>query len=120
MNNKGPIYIKSFEFALMTLELYNQLKKEKEFDLSRQILRAGTSIGANVNEAAAAVSKKDFINKMAIASKEARESLFWLRLFKESDSIKIDTTKEFEKCLELVRLLTAIVKTSQQTLKTKN
>lgn len=113
MENKGPVYNKSFEFALMIIDLNQQLNKGRIFDLSRQLLRSGTSIGANVNEAGAASSKKDFTNKMSIASKEARESLYWLRLLKESNVINFDINKEYDKCLELVKLLTAIVKTSQ-------
>ncbi len=113
MKNEGPIYKKSFEFALMVIELHQKLNEIKLFDISRQIIRSGTSVGANVNEAGAAISKKDFIHKMSIASKEARESLFWLRLIDESNSININISKEYEKCLELVKLLTSIVKTSQ-------
>jgi four helix bundle protein len=71
---------KSFEFALKIIELYKFLQEQKEFILSKQLLRSGTSIGANINEALAGVSKADFTNKMAIASKEARESLYWLEL----------------------------------------
>ncbi len=76
MKYKGPVYEKSFEFALMILKLHQELRAVKEFDLAGQILRSGTSIGANVNEAGAAVSGKDFVNKMSIALKEARESLY--------------------------------------------
>ena len=63
---------KTFDFALTIIELYMQLKKENEFIISKQIIRSGTSIGANVEEAIAAQSKKDFISKLSIASKEAR------------------------------------------------
>lgn len=113
MENKSPIYNKSFEFALMIIDLNQKLNKARLFDLSRQLLRSGTSIGANVNEAGAAISKKDFTNKMSIASKEARESLYWISLLKKSKIIKIYLDNEYEKCLELVKILTAIVKTSQ-------
>ena len=113
MNDKGPIYTKSFEFALMMIHLHTRLNVLKHFDISRQILRSGTSIGANVNEASAAISKRDFTNKMSIASKEARESLFWLKLIEQSKSLKVDVKQEYNQCLELVKLLTAIVKTSQ-------
>lgn len=113
MNGKGPVYDKSFEFALLILNLNKKLQDQKNYDLGRQILRSGTAIGANVNEAGAAVSKKDFTNKMGIASKEARESLYWLKLLKASDTININVEQEYQKCLELVKLLTAIVKTSQ-------
>ncbi len=118
MKQNGPIYTKSFEFALMVVELHNSLNKLRQYDISRQILKSGTSIGANVNEASAAISKKDFISKMSIASKEARESLYWLKLIEQSKSLKLDVKQEYNQCLELVRLLTSIVKTSQ--LKTKH
>ena len=111
--NEGPIYNKSFEFALKVVSLNQQLVAQKEFVLSKQLLRCGTSIGANVNEASASQSKKDFISKMAIASKEARETLYWLRLLKESKIAQIDYTDYISRCEELVRILTAIVKTSQ-------
>lgn len=111
--NEGPIYKKSFDFALKIIMLYQQLIGEKEFVLSKQLLRCGTSIGANVNEASAGQSKKDFISKMAIASKEARETLYWLKLLKESKIAQIDYTDYILRCEELVRILTAIVKTSQ-------
>lgn len=117
MNYKGPIYEKSFEFALLTLKLCSMLKSLKEYDLSRQILRSGTSIGANVNEAGAAVSKKDFVNKMSIALKEARESWFWLKLFRSTDTMKIEVDHHIDKCQELIKILTSIVKTTQATIK---
>jgi len=111
--NEGPIYKKSFDFALKIITLYQQLIAEKEFVLSKQLLRSGTSIGENVNEASAGQSKKDFISKMAIASKEARETLYWLKLLQESKIASIDYTDYILRCEELVRILTAIVKTSQ-------
>lgn len=114
MDYKGPIYDKSFEFALKTLDLHKELKEKKEFDLSRQILRSGTSIGANVNEAGAAVSRKDFANKMSIALKEARESRYWLQLFDASDSIEIEVKENLEGCEELIKILTSIVKTTRE------
>ena len=111
--NEGPVYSKSFDFALKIVSLFQQLVAQKEFILSKQMLRCGTSIGANVNEASAGQSKKDFISKMAIASKEARETLYWLRLLKESKIADIDYSDHMARCEELVRILTAIVKTSQ-------
>lgn len=117
MEYKGPVYEKSFEFALLTIELYKNLKLMKEYDLSRQILRSGTSIGANVNEAGAAVSKKDFVNKMSIALKEARESWFWLRLFDASDAVNIEVGHHIDKCQELIKILTSIVKTTKSTIR---
>ena len=71
---------KSFDFALRIIALYKLLTEEKEFILSKQLLCCGTSIGANIEEAIAAQSKKDFISKLSIASKEARETKYRLRL----------------------------------------
>jgi four helix bundle protein len=111
--NNGPIYTKSFDFSLKILALYQLLISKKEFVISKQLLRCGTSIGANVNEASAGQTKKDFIAKMAIASKEARETLYWLKLLKESNFLEIDYSSYILLCEELIRILTAIVKTSQ-------
>ncbi len=110
---------KSFKFSLKIISLYKKLQEEKEFIISKQLLRSGTSIGANIEEALAGQSKRDFIAKMSISSKEARETKYWLRLLKESDITNIDVTEVLSDIHELIRLLTAIVKTSQQSL-TKN
>jgi four helix bundle protein len=71
------ILTKSFNFALRIIKLSNRLRERREFVLSDQLLRAGTGIGAQVEEAQAAQSRKDFLSKMAIASKEARETRYW-------------------------------------------
>ena len=76
---------KSYQFALRPVKLCLWLKDNKHFELSSQLLRAGTSIGANVEEALAGHSRKDFLHKMTIASKEAREANYWLRLLKDAD-----------------------------------
>ena len=75
---------KSYDFALTIIALYRNLVKGNEFVLSKQLLRSGTSIGANVEEAQAGQSRADFISKMSIASKEARETCYWLRLLRDS------------------------------------
>lgn len=112
---------KSFEFALRIIELYKILQKQKEFVLSKKILRSGTSIGANVNGALERVSKADFANKMPIASKEARESLYWLELLHKSQLVQLDFSPFIQECEELVKMLTSIVKTTQNSkLKTQN
>lgn len=113
MKKENIILDKSFHFALQIIELYKLLIAEKEFVLSKQLLRSGTSIGANVEEATAAISKKDFTAKMSIASKEARETRYWLRLLQKSQLVKIDVTKHLHDVEQLVNILTAIVKTSQ-------
>ena len=103
---------KAFQFALDIISLYCKLRDEREYVLSRQLLRCGTSIGANIEEALAGQSRSDFIAKMTIASKEARETNYWLRLLHASELTTIDVTKELEQSREMVRLLTAILKTA--------
>jgi four helix bundle protein len=89
------------------------MNQKNEFVLSKQLLRCGTSIGANVEEAGAAQTHKDFITKMSIASKEARETRYWLRLLQESKLIEDDYSKYIDSAEELIKLLTSIVKTAQ-------
>lgn len=103
---------KSFDFALSIVGLYQVLQQHHETVLLKQLLRSGTSIGANVEESTAARSKKDFITKMSIASKEARESKYWLRLLQRSQIVKLDFTSYMNDVSEIIRILTAIVKTS--------
>ena len=119
MNEKpNVVRDKAYQFALEIIHLYRSLCTENEFVLSRQLVKAGTSIGANIEEATAAQSKKDFLSKMSIASKEARETLYWLRLLRDSgicnpqeaNSLISDTE-------ELIRLLTSIVKTTASSIK---
>ena len=107
---------KSFDSALEIIELYRILKSKNEFVISKQLLRSGTSIGANVEEATAAQSKKDFATKMSIASKEARETRYWLRLLKKSKLVEYDYKNYLNKIDELIRIITAIVKTAQSNL----
>ena len=113
---------KSFQFALHVMRLYKQIVAQKEYVISKQLLRAGTSVGANVQEALAAHSRKDFLHKMTIASKEARETVYWLELLQASGWLKTDLAKSLQLAYELVKLLTAIVKTTSRSnqLKTKN
>lgn len=111
-NKKNPIQTKSYDFALKTIKLCQQMQTEKEFVLSKQLLRSGTSIGANVIEAEAAQSKKDFVHKMSIASKEARESRYWLNLIKDSSLTQANVEGHLNDVTEIIRILTAIVKTS--------
>lgn len=107
------IRLKSFDFALLIIALYKQMQEEKEYVLSKQLLRSGTSIGANIEEASAAISKKEFIAKMSISAKEARGTLYWLKLIEKSQRVRIDVSELLEKSEELIRILTSIVKTSQ-------
>ena len=110
---------KSFKFSLKIIDLYKNLERENEYIISKQILRSGTSIGANIEEALAGQSRKDFIAKMAISSKEARETKYWLCLLKESKLTSLNVDDLMDDIFELIRMLTSIVKTSQQSL-TKN
>ena len=107
------IKTKSFEFALKSIYVYKTLVSEKEYILSKQFIRSSTSIGANVQEADAGISKKDFTAKMSIASKEARETLYWISLMQVSNLIDFDFEDIKQDCEELVRKLTSIVKTCQ-------
>ncbi len=105
---------KSFEFTLEIIRLYSELQERREYVLSTQLLRSGTSIGANVEEASAGQSRKDFLAKMSIASKEARETRYWLRLLQESKMVDVDVTNELTHANELIRILTSIVKTTSE------
>jgi four helix bundle protein len=108
---------KSFLFSLMIVNLYRELSKNEKNPILTQLLRSATSIGANVNEASAGQTKRDFITKMAIASKEARETKYWLKLLNEAKWYNYDLSKQLKESEELIRILTAIVKTSQQNIK---
>jgi four helix bundle protein len=111
----GPTREKSFDFSLSIIKLYMKLQAAREYVISKQLLRSGTSIGANVEEAVAASSRRDFLYKMTIASKEARETVYWLRLLDESNLVTdLDVQQQLDQANELVRLLTAIVKTTKE------
>jgi four helix bundle protein len=105
---------RSYAFALRIIALTRWLKDRKEYELAGQILRAGTGIGSNVEEASAGVSRADFTAKMSIASKEARESQYWLRLLRDSKIVPSEQISDLvAEAQELVSMLTATVKTSQ-------
>jgi len=112
LSNNSVIEHKSFRFALDVIALYQKLCDEREYILSKQLLRSGTSIGANVEEAVAGQSRKDFIAKLSVARKEARETRFWLRLLRESGLVTTDVSGELAKADELLRILTSIIKTA--------
>jgi four helix bundle protein len=109
---KSIVLEKSFLFALEVIELFKKLQSEREYVLSKQLLRSGTSIGANVEEALAGQSRRDFLAKMAIASKEARETHYWLVLLQKSKLTKLELTRAVQDNKELIRILTSIVKTT--------
>jgi four helix bundle protein len=105
---------KTFDFSLMIIKLFIQLKKENKFIISKQIIRSGTSIGANVEEAIAGQSKKDFISKLSIANKEARETKYWLRLLDKSDLTIIEVKDYLIEIEHTINIITKIIKTSQE------
>lgn len=115
---ESVLKLKSYSFALRIISLSRQLSaQEREFVLSRQILRSGTSIGANIEEANQAQSKADFVHKLSIANKEAFETNYWLRLLRDSELItKEVATSHISECEEIQRMLTASIKTSKSSL----
>lgn len=107
---------KSYSFALGIIGLYKTLvENKKEFVLSKQMLRSGTSIGANINEAVTSESKKDFIHKLSIAVKEVRETGYWLNLLKDSEYITEENFNQLNKdCEELARILNSNILTTKE------
>jgi four helix bundle protein len=117
MERSNVILEKSYDFALKIIQLYLKLKDDKEFELGKQLLKSGTSIGANSEEGAGAQSKKDFVAKFSIALKEARETRYWLRLIRDSKLVdESNSNLLIEDCDELIRILTAILKSSRKDL----
>jgi four helix bundle protein len=112
MGKENVVLDKSYAFAIKIVRLYQHLSNDKkEFMLSKQLLRAGTSIGANAEEAVGGISKKDFKAKLGIAYKEARETKYWLRLLKDTDYIPNSTFQPmFDDCEEILKLLYVIIK----------
>lgn len=107
----------AFKFALDIVKLYSLLRQSNEHVLANQLLRSGTSIWANVEEAIAWQTKKDFISKMSIASKEARESRYWLRLLSESKITTINFESYLKDAESIINVLTKIVKTTTENIK---
>jgi len=107
---------KSYKFAVRIIRLYIYLKKEKkEFELSKQIVRSGTSIGSNVEEAIGGLSRKDFSAKMGISYKESRETILWLRLLHDTDFINDKMFKSLvSDCEELKKILSSILITTKK------
>lgn len=113
------VYHKAFKFAIRIVNLYKHLCKEKnEYTISKQLLRSGTSIGANIKEAVQASSKRDFLMKMNIALKEASETDYWLELLKATDYMDARSSESIiSDCTELNTMLASIVKTTKENLK---
>jgi four helix bundle protein len=120
MRSENQIVDLSFQFSVRIVNLYKYLTKtHSEYILSKQVLRSGTSIGANVTEAQDAQSKKDFISKLSIALKEARETHYWLRLLVETEYLPKENRRVisvFEELEVLIKLLVAIVKSTKSSL----
>ncbi len=112
---ESPIKKKSVDFALRIIKLYKYVTNSKnEYVLSKQLLRSGTSIGANISEAEYAQSKADYIAKMSISLKETNETVYWLELLYKSDYLnEAEYTSINENAVELLKMLTSIVKNSK-------
>lgn len=113
------VFEKSKDFAVRTVKLYKYLNEEKhEYILSKQLVRSGTSIGANISEALSAISKKEFLSKMYIAYKECSEVLYWLELLKRTEYLN---EKEYisivEDCKEIEKMLSSITKSLRSSLR---
>jgi len=116
------IQIKSFEFAVRIIKAARYLQNDKkEFILSKQIMRSGTSVGANVEEAIGGQSTKDFIAKLSISYKEARETLYWLKLLKATDYLSQNEANSLiEDADELCKILSSILISTKQKLNKKD
>jgi len=115
LKQENLILTKTYSFGLRILKLYLHLRKEKvDIGLCSQLLRSGTSIGANTEEAVGGSSRKDFINKLQIAYKEARETMYWLRLLSDSEILDQKLAESFiTDCEEIIKILTAIINSSK-------
>jgi len=112
----NPVRDKSFIFALDVIKLHRALVEEREYVISKQVMRSGTAIGAIVEEAIGAESRRDFLHKMSMAHKEARETHYWLRLLDASDLVgDFDLSGYLVAADELISLLTAITRTVKET-----
>jgi len=113
MKKDNVILEKSYNFALEIIKLNSYLTKNlKEFTISNQILKSGTSIGANVEEAIGGISRKDFRAKLSIAYKEARETHYWLRLLSDSQLIETEVGDKLKAdCIEIQKIFGSILKT---------
>ena len=122
INTQGAAKQKSMQFSIHIVRVYEQLSSEKkEYVLSKQLLRSGTSIGANLAEAECAISTRDFLSKVYIALKEAAETLYWLELLYQTNYLDEHGFHQlYEECTEIKRILSATTKTMQQKLETSH
>lgn len=111
--DNNPIVNKSFQFALDIIKYVDALENDKKFVIANQLLKSGTSIGANVWESQHAESRADFVHKLKISAKEAKETEYWLLLCKHSDGFP-DISNKLDKLLEIQKLLSRIISTSKK------
>ena len=115
VKSESIIAAKAYSFALEIVKIYKLLSERKEYVLSKQLLRSGTSIGANINEAISGQSKRDFVYKLNISLKEARETNYWLNLLKDSEYINLVEYESLNKlCNEIIKMLTSIIMTTKE------
>ena len=116
-DRENPLKTKSYSFALRIVRVYKHLVSEsKEYVLSKQLLRSGTSIGANITEANQGQSHPDFVSKLSIALKEAVETEYWLSLLRDSEYLTVKQADSLiEDCIELKKVLTSAIKTTKLT-----
>lgn len=110
-NEENLIVVKSYDFALEIIKVYRMFSSHnKEYILSKQLLRSGTSIGANVEEAVGAQSRADFVHKLSIAYKEARESRYWIRLLNDSKILgNVEYSDLLQDCEDIIHILSSII-----------
>jgi len=114
MKTRNEVLELSFDLAVKIIEFSEELENQKKFVIARQLLRSGTSIGANIREAQSAESKADFIHKLKIAHKEAIETEYWLALVKVSKSYPSPSTEILELLTSVQKLLNTIISTSKK------
>ena len=118
--HSGVLQKKSYDFALRIVNAYKYLTEHQEYVISKQLLRSGTSIGANCRESRNAQSVSDFVNKLNIALKEADETAYWLELLHDSHFITEEVFLSIHNdCIEIVKLLTTIIKTTKEKMAVK-
>jgi four helix bundle protein len=114
-DEENPVLTKSYSFALKIIEVYKILSANKEYVLSKQLLKSGTSIGANVEEGVGGHSIKDFAARLTIAYKEARETKYWLRLLRDSKYLKEEEANpSITDVDELLKLIGSILRTTKK------
>ena len=115
----NPTYVKALGFSVRIVNLFKYLKHQKdEYTISKQLLRCGTSIGANISEALAAESSADFIHKLSISQKEINETIFWLELMRRTKYLSYEQTDSMmTDCNELKKMISSIILTTKQNLK---